>query len=57
MTPQAVSDGYVARPRAVKVGEAYGNNIAIISGLEPGDRVITTGASLVHDGDRLQLIP
>jgi multidrug efflux system membrane fusion protein len=57
MTTQAVSDGYVARPRAVKVGEAYGNNIAIISGLEPGDRVITTGASLVHDGDRLQLIP
>jgi multidrug efflux system membrane fusion protein len=39
------------------VGEAYGNNIAITSGLQPGDRVITTGASLVHDGDRLQVIP
>jgi multidrug efflux system membrane fusion protein len=57
MTPQPVSDGYIARPRTVQVGEAYGNNIAIISGLKTGDRVISTGASLVHDGDRLQLIP
>jgi RND family efflux transporter MFP subunit len=57
MMPQPVSDGYIARPRVVQVGEAYGNNIAITAGLEPGDRVITTGASQVHDGDRLQLIP
>jgi RND family efflux transporter MFP subunit len=57
MMLQRVSDGYVARPRAVQVGEAYGNNIAITSGLEPGDRVITTGAALVHDGDRLQVLP
>jgi multidrug efflux system membrane fusion protein len=57
MIPQQVSDGYIARQRAVQVGEAYGNNIAITSGLEPGDRVITAGAGLVHDGDRLQLIP
>lgn len=57
MTPESSSSGYIARTRTVQVGEAYGNNIAIISGLEPGDRVITTGASLVHEGDRLQLIP
>jgi multidrug efflux system membrane fusion protein len=57
MIPEPVSDGYIARPRAVQLGEAYGNNIAVTSGLEPGDRVITTGAGLVHDGDRLQLIP
>jgi multidrug efflux pump subunit AcrA (membrane-fusion protein) len=41
----------------VQLGEAYGNNIAVTSGLEPDDRVITTGAGLVHDGDHLQLIP
>jgi multidrug efflux system membrane fusion protein len=57
MTPQPVSDGFIARPRVVQVGEAYGNNIAVTSGLQAGDRVITTGAGLVHDGDRLQLIP
>jgi multidrug efflux system membrane fusion protein len=57
MMPQRAADGYVARPRAVQVGETYGDNITITSGLEPGDQVITTGGSLVHDGDRLQLIP
>jgi multidrug efflux pump subunit AcrA (membrane-fusion protein) len=57
MMPQRVPDGYIARPRVVQIGEAYGNNIAIVSGLEPGDRVITTGAALVHDGDHLQVIP
>jgi multidrug efflux system membrane fusion protein len=57
MTPESVSNGYIARPRTVQLGEAYGDNIAVTSGLQPGDRVITTGASLVHDGDRLQLIP
>jgi RND family efflux transporter MFP subunit len=57
MTPQLASDGYIARPRAVQVGQAYGNNIAITSGLQPGNRVITTGASQLHDGDHLQVIP
>jgi multidrug efflux system membrane fusion protein len=57
MMAESVSNGYIARPRTVQLGEAYGNNIAVISGLQPGDRVITTGAGLVHDGDRLQLIP
>jgi multidrug efflux system membrane fusion protein len=57
MMPQPVSGGYIARPRSVQVGEAYGNDIAVTSGLQPGDRVITTGASLLHDGDHLQLIP
>jgi multidrug efflux system membrane fusion protein len=57
MLAQSLPDGYMARARAVQVGEAYGNNIAITGGLESGDRVITTGAGLVHDGDRLQVIP
>jgi RND family efflux transporter MFP subunit len=57
MLPQRVNDGYIARPRVVQVGEAYGNSIAITSGLQPGDEVITTGASQLHDGDRLQVIP
>jgi RND family efflux transporter MFP subunit len=57
MTAQRGADGYVAHPHAVQVGEAYGNNIAVTSGLNPGDRVIISGASLVHEGDRLQLIP
>ena len=57
MIPESVSGGNIARPRAVQVGQAYGDKIAVTGGLEPGDRVITTGAALVHDGDSLQLIP
>jgi multidrug efflux system membrane fusion protein len=57
MIPESASNGYIARPRTVQLGETYGNNFAVTSGLQPGDRVVTTGAGLVHDGDRLQFIP
>jgi len=56
MVPEAHSGRYIARSRFVQLGEAYGNNVAVISGVAPGDRVITTGAGLLHDGDALQLI-
>jgi multidrug efflux system membrane fusion protein len=57
MIPEPASNGTIARARTVQLGPAYGNNIAVTSGLQPGDRVITTGASLVRDGEPLQLIP
>ncbi len=57
MVPQAVSGGYVARSRLIEIGDAYGDKIAVTGGLKPGERVITSGSTLVHDGDRLQLIP
>ena len=57
MVPERTADGYIARARTVQLGDAYGNDVAITSGLQPGAQIITTGASLVHEGDRLQLIP
>jgi multidrug efflux system membrane fusion protein len=57
MIPVSDSNGFIARPRSVQLGETYGDKIAVTSGLQSGDRVITTGASLVHDSDHLQLIP
>jgi multidrug efflux system membrane fusion protein len=57
MIPVSASNGFIARPRSVQLGETYGDKIAVTSGLQSGDRVITTGASLVHDSDHLQLIP
>ncbi len=56
MEPQPVAGGYVAHARTIQIGEAYGDKIEVTSGLKPGDRVIITGASLVHSGDRLQFI-
>ena len=47
----------VARIRNVKLGDAYGNTVAVTEGVKKGDQVITTGATLVLDGDPVQVIP
>jgi RND family efflux transporter MFP subunit len=46
-----------AKLRRVKLGEVTGNLIAVREGLESGDRVIVRGATLVADGQRVQVIP
>lgn len=47
----------IAMVRDVKLGETYGNTIAVTDGLKQGDRVITTGVTLVMDGDPVKVIP
>ncbi|MCW5967009.1 MAG: efflux RND transporter periplasmic adaptor subunit [Blastocatellales bacterium] len=47
----------IARLRDVKLGESYGNTVAVTDGVKPGDRVITTGAAMVNDGDKVKVIP
>jgi multidrug efflux system membrane fusion protein len=47
----------VARQRSVTLGETEGNTIAVTSGVRAGERVITTGAPLVADGEAVQVIP
>jgi multidrug efflux system membrane fusion protein len=47
----------VARLRDVKLGESYGNTVAVTEGLKQGDRVIATGGTLVTDGDQVKVIP
>ena len=50
-------DRAVARLRDVRLGEAFGNMIAVTEGLRIGERVIVTGATLVVDGDPIRIIP
>lgn len=45
-----------ARAQVVQVGQSFGNAIEV-HGLAPGDRVIALGASLVHDGQRVNVLP
>ncbi len=54
-----IADGEpaTARVRAIEPGDAYGNRIVVVSGLKPGERVITTGATLVKDGDPVSIVP
>lgn len=47
----------IARLREVTLGESYGNTVAVTEGLKPGDRVITTGSTMVSDGDQVKVIP
>jgi len=47
----------VARVRDVRLGRVSGNRVAIDSGLEVGDRVVVSGASLLTDGDPVRVIP
>ncbi len=47
----------VARVRAIEPGDAHGNRIIVVKGLKPGEKVITTGATLLRDGDPIDIIP
>jgi len=47
----------VARLRDVKLGEAYGNTVAVTEGVKQGERVITTGNTMVLDGSQVKVIP
>jgi multidrug efflux system membrane fusion protein len=47
----------ITRVRDVKLGETYGNTIAVTDGVKEGDHVITTGVTLVRDGDTVKVIP
>lgn len=45
------------RLQSVEVGDVYGNMVAMNKGLRSGERVITTGVSLIRDADRVRVIP
>jgi RND family efflux transporter MFP subunit len=45
------------KARAVELGEALGERIAVKSGLRGGERVVVTGASMVHDGETVEVVP
>lgn len=51
-----IVEGRQARRRTVRLGETYGENIAV-NGVAPGDRVISTGGTLINDGDLVEVIP
>jgi multidrug efflux system membrane fusion protein len=46
-----------ARLRDVELGEVVGNGVAVTNGLALGERVVTTGASLLSDGSEAVVIP
>lgn len=47
----------IARERRVVAGQLVGNEVAIESGLFPGELLVVQGATLLNDGQRVQLVP
>ncbi len=50
-------DSAAVHVRPVELGDAYGNMVEVLGGLKAGDRVVTSGATLVKDGDQVRIIP
>ena len=49
-------DPTTVRARPVRLGDAYGNMIQVVGGLNAGDRVVTSGATLVKSGEQVRVI-
>jgi len=53
---ESTSDPATVRAHSVALGDAYGNMIQVLGGLKAGDRVVTTGATLVKSGEQVRII-
>jgi multidrug efflux pump subunit AcrA (membrane-fusion protein) len=51
-----VNAGGHAKKVIVKEGTTYNGMTEVLSGLKPGDQLITEGASDVEDGDRINVL-
>jgi membrane fusion protein, multidrug efflux system len=51
-----VNQNGTAKKQSVKVGNTYGGKSEILSGLSPGEQLITEGASEVEDGDKIRVL-
>lgn len=53
----AVGDGpATVRARAVELGDAYGNMIQVLGGVKAGERVVTSGSTLVKSGEQVRVM-
>ena len=50
------SAGEVARLHGVDIGAVNGTEISVVNGLQAGDRIITAGANLLKDGQRVEVL-
>ncbi|MBI5589765.1 MAG: efflux RND transporter periplasmic adaptor subunit [Deltaproteobacteria bacterium] len=48
---------WFALARRVELGDVAGRSVKVLQGIAPGERVITAGATIVHDGALLTIVP
>ena len=54
---EGTGDTVTVHTHDVTLGNTYGNNIAVMSGLEPGQRVVTSGTNMIKNGQQVRIIP
>jgi multidrug efflux pump subunit AcrA (membrane-fusion protein) len=52
-----VVENKVAKARRVSLGPTFGDVLAVTSGVKPGELVIRAGATLVTNGEVVEVIP
>ena len=55
--PEGSGDRVKVRTQDISLGSTYGNMIAVESGLNVGDRVVTSGTNMIKNGDEVRIIP
>jgi len=53
---EGTGDPATVRARSVQLGDAYGNMIQVLGGVKSGERVVSTGATLVKSGEQVRII-
>ncbi len=53
---EGTGDTVRVHQQEVELGGTYGNVIAVEQGLKPGDRVVTSGATMIKDGQTVRII-
>jgi RND family efflux transporter MFP subunit len=54
---EGTGDTVRVRTQDVTLGDTYGNNIAVLTGLNVNDRVVTSGTNMIKAGDQVKVIP
>jgi multidrug efflux pump subunit AcrA (membrane-fusion protein) len=48
---------WFALARRVELGDVIGRSVRVLHGIAPGERVITAGSTIVHNGALLTIAP
>ena len=56
LLPESNGDPTTVRARTVDLGDAYGNMIQVLGGVRAGERVVTSGATLVKSGEKVRVM-
>ncbi len=54
---EGTGDAVTVHTHDVTLGDTYGNNIAVLSGLTPKERVVTSGTNMIKSGQQVRVIP